>query len=242
MAHQRLLGGRGQLRGRGVLGEERQSRDSAVPSDDRHGYPLDRHPRLYVHKLVGPDDVQGGDAADFHRVQAGLLVELGHGRNKRVQRIHDQAHDRIWAIQGTRLNHVLSYAPVQLQDVAVGPAVVWPPRASNHEVAASEALSQVIHRSLDRLQRIWLHLAPDAHVLKILGQDVGRRHGDGQVLNAKFCNPRIKREEQAQGLSNLRTAATNTDLKAFLARFANWALGSRASEPIQAAPNFVPHG
>mmetsp|Transcript_141536 Transcript_141536/g.452065 ORF Transcript_141536/g.452065 Transcript_141536/m.452065 type:complete len:320 (+) Transcript_141536:611-1570(+) len=201
--------------GGGHLREQRQNRRTGMAADHRHVDALDGSTRRVVDELVGPHDIQAGDAADLPRVQTRLLVQLAHGRYHGVHRIDDQAKDRVRAELRASLNDVLGDACVDTQQVSPGHAR-FPRQAGwhQHQVATCQALRQLVQRLVVLVQGVALDLALLIQVRQVGRDTLRRHHSNGQVEDAQLADVGILRHQQTQWLPDASGAAADANLEA----------------------------
>mmetsp|Transcript_72518 Transcript_72518/g.235571 ORF Transcript_72518/g.235571 Transcript_72518/m.235571 type:complete len:353 (-) Transcript_72518:213-1271(-) len=187
--------------GRGVLREERQRRGTVrVPrmaAHNRHPDQLGRNACLLGSELVRPQHIQGRDAAYFERVQAALLVEFGHGRHYGRHRVDDEAHNGIRAELRTRLHYALDHATVILDELFFLLALNGHSDAGQDQVAASQALLQVVNFLLDRRQGVCLDAAAALDVIEVFGDALRRKHRNGPIIHSELANKGVKCREHA---------------------------------------------
>mmetsp|Transcript_79110 Transcript_79110/g.223918 ORF Transcript_79110/g.223918 Transcript_79110/m.223918 type:complete len:321 (+) Transcript_79110:52-1014(+) len=166
------------LPGHGVLREDGEDRGASVPGvapHDGHVDPLDRRPGLLMHELVRAHGVERRDAADPRGVEAGLLVQFGHGWHDRAHRVHDEADGRVGAVLRARLHHALRDVGVDPHDLAGASVVAWHPGRHEHQGAPREAVLKFIHGLLVAIQRVRFQLRLPLDLPDVNG-DALRRH------------------------------------------------------------------
>mmetsp|Transcript_46391 Transcript_46391/g.93626 ORF Transcript_46391/g.93626 Transcript_46391/m.93626 type:complete len:371 (+) Transcript_46391:111-1223(+) len=205
----------GDLRGHGVLREERQDRRARVAADDGHVDLAQGCTCDLVHELVRPDSVQGRHAADLAGVEALSSVELGHGGHDGVHRVDDQSDDGVGAVAGASLHYVLGDADVDVQQVcAVHSRLPGHPRWHQDQVAAAEALAQVVHRLLRvRVEHVGLHLALPLDVREVCGNAFGRHRRQREVVDRELRDVVVHGHEHGERLADAAGAPADADLE-----------------------------
>mmetsp|Transcript_18774 Transcript_18774/g.32982 ORF Transcript_18774/g.32982 Transcript_18774/m.32982 type:complete len:222 (-) Transcript_18774:955-1620(-) len=190
---------------------------------------LNWHARDLMHELVGSHNVQGGHAANLARVQALLLIELAHGWHHGVHRIHDQAQDSVRAVGGTGLHDVLGDASVDAQEIRTSHArLAWQSSWHKHEIAASEALLQLVDGLVILVQSVGADLALPLQVPDVSSHTLSRHHGNVQVVDAKLTHQWVHGHQHAKWLTDASGTTANADLEVadFAQRSDHWGRGN----------------
>mmetsp|Transcript_54294 Transcript_54294/g.137956 ORF Transcript_54294/g.137956 Transcript_54294/m.137956 type:complete len:348 (-) Transcript_54294:181-1224(-) len=185
-----------------------------MAADHWHVDLIHRHSCQLVHELVRAHNVQARDPADLPRVQACLLVELAHGWHHGVHRVHDQPEDGIRAELRARLHDVLGDACVHAQEIRPRHTRL-PGHASRneHEVAARQALLQLVHGLVVLVQGIARDLALSLQVRQVRGDARCRHHRQGEVEDAELAHVRVLCHKHAQRLANAASTAADANFE-----------------------------
>mmetsp|Transcript_36726 Transcript_36726/g.79540 ORF Transcript_36726/g.79540 Transcript_36726/m.79540 type:complete len:289 (+) Transcript_36726:634-1500(+) len=167
-----------------------------------------------TNELVGADDIQSGDADNLHRVQTLLLVELGHGGNHGVDRVHDHAQDGLGAELGASFDDALGDVRVGLEKIIASHA--W---LSGHagwhqdQIAASQALLQEVNGLFAHLHYVAFHGSLALEVGEVGGHAGRRHHRNIEIEDAQLLDVGVHAHEQRQRLADAAGSATNADLE-----------------------------
>mmetsp|Transcript_9536 Transcript_9536/g.21699 ORF Transcript_9536/g.21699 Transcript_9536/m.21699 type:complete len:455 (+) Transcript_9536:427-1791(+) len=197
-----------------VLGEEREDRLAGVAANDWHVDEVGVLAGDFAHELVRTDDVEGGDADNLGWIQALLLVELSHGRHHGVHGVHDEGDNRLRAELGARADEALRDVRVRLEEIVARHAgLPRHARRDEHEVAAGEALLEVLLGVATHLHDIALASALALEVAEVGCHARGRHRGDREIADAELLDVGVHAHEEGERLANASRTAEDADLE-----------------------------
>mmetsp|Transcript_72284 Transcript_72284/g.169395 ORF Transcript_72284/g.169395 Transcript_72284/m.169395 type:complete len:331 (+) Transcript_72284:580-1572(+) len=197
-----------------VLREKREDRDASMAADHGHADVVGILPRDLANELVGPHHVQGRDAHDLQRIQAFLLVQLGHSRHDRVHRVDDHSQHGIRTILCASFHNAFGNVRVHLEEVIAGhPRLPGHASRDEDQVAALEALLEVVDRLRADLHDIAFHIALPLQVAQVRCDARRWHHGNADVEDAQLLDIGVEGHKHRKRLSNSTGAATDAHLE-----------------------------